>query len=184
MKTWRQAARDGMISGSIAGAVSGIVISLCGKAEGDDPVAPVNAVSHWVWGDRAARHGRPTWRHTALGYLIHHLATVFWAMFYEKWFGGRAEKQGPAAALAGGAAVATLAYIGDYWVAPKRLTPGFEMRLSSRARFVVYASLAASFGLRALLAARRQVARPAARNPCRESREPLPRSRCPPSRRI
>ena len=48
------------------------------------------------------------------------------------------------AQLAKGAFVSALAYVTDYYVVPKRLTPGFEKRLSGSALAVIYASLAGS----------------------------------------
>lgn len=53
-------------------------------------------------------------------------------------------------ALLGGAAVAAVAYVTDYYFVPKRLTPGFEKRLSGPAMFAVYATLALSLPIAAL----------------------------------
>ena len=55
--------------------------------------------------------------------------------------------------LATGATVAALAYVTDYYVVPKRFTPGFEARLSRAGLATVYAALAAA--LAATAASRR-----------------------------
>jgi hypothetical protein len=46
-------------------------------------------------------------------------------------------------AIGAGVAVAAAAYVVDYYVVPKRLTPGFEKRLSGRSLFWIYSALAA-----------------------------------------
>jgi hypothetical protein len=51
----------------------------------------------------------------------------------------------------GGAAIAGLAYITDYFVVPRRLTPGFEKRLSAPSMLGVYAVLAATLPLASLV---------------------------------
>jgi hypothetical protein len=53
-------------------------------------------------------------------------------------------------------AVAALAYFVDYRLTPRRLTPGYERRLSGRALLAVYASLAAGLALGGLLQAARR----------------------------
>jgi hypothetical protein len=44
-----------------------------------------------------------------------------------------------------------VAYVVDYHVVPKRLTPGIESRLSCRSLLLVYVVLALSLGLGGLL---------------------------------
>jgi hypothetical protein len=51
----------------------------------------------------------------------------------------------------GGAGVSALAYVTDYHVVPKRLTPGWEERVSNRSLALIYAVLALSFPVRGLL---------------------------------
>jgi hypothetical protein len=90
-----------------------------------------------------------------LGTAIHTGAGVFWASVYEKLFGRHAERGDVATAFAGGAIVAALAYVTDYHVVPKRLTPGWEHRISGRSLALTYGVLAASLPLRALFQAGR-----------------------------
>ena len=54
--------------------------------------------------------------------------------------------------LASGAAVAAVAYVVDFKVVPKRLTPGIEWKLPKRPLRKVYTILAASFAAGSLLA--------------------------------
>jgi hypothetical protein len=157
MKTWRETIRAAVLSGSIASLVSTTVLSLRGTRENRTPYAPTNATSHWLWGDRAARHDEASARYTAVGYAIHHASATFWALFYEKWFGETAEQGRTGAALAGGAAVAALACFVDYKMTPHRLQPGFEQRLSKPSLFLVYAAFGAGLALRGLAQGRRRL---------------------------
>lgn len=150
MKTWSAAFRDGAVSGSLASILSTIVLSARGKTENGTPYAPTNATSHWLWGDRAARQDRPSGKYTATGYAIHHASATLWAILYEKWFGGRADRGDARAALAGAAAVSALACFVDFRLTPERLTPGFEKRLSRPSLFLVYAAFGAGLALRSL----------------------------------
>lgn len=159
-KRWRDAARDALASGASSAALSTVALAALGKAETGSPVAPTNAISHWIWGDRAAAEDRPSVRHTLIGYAIHHAASVFWATFYECWFGERKDRGDVAGALAGGLGVAALACFVDYKLTPHRFTPGYEMRLSKRSLAVVYIAfglgLAMSAVFNAAAAARRR----------------------------
>ena len=47
--------------------------------------------------------------------------------------------------------VSATAYVTDYCVVPKRLTPGFELRLPRRALAPIYAALALGLSLRDVL---------------------------------
>lgn len=109
--------------------------------------AGTNATSHWVWGDRAARVKRTDLKHTGLGYLIHHASSFFWAVFHEAW----RERRPGTAPVVSAATVATVAYVVDYHVVPRRLTPGFERHLSGRAMFATYAAFGAGLLLVAVL---------------------------------
>lgn len=155
MKTWPQAIRNALTSGSVASVVSSAVLAARGKREEDAPFGPTNATSHWLWGEEAARHDAPSARYTAIGYAIHHASATLWATFYEKWFGERAERGQVVPALAGGAAVAALACFVDYKMTPQRLQPGFEKRLSTPSLFLVYAAFGAGLAMRGLAQSRR-----------------------------
>jgi hypothetical protein len=149
---WRETARDALVSGTFAAVASTAVLAAAGKRETGSVVAPTNAISHWFWGDRAAREDEPSLAHTLVGYLTHHGAAVFWALFYERWF-GRLRRE-PVKALGGGLAVAALACFVDYQLTPRRLQPGYEMRLSKPALAGVYLAFGVGLALGAVVSAR------------------------------
>jgi hypothetical protein len=82
---WGRVLRNSVISGASASLLSTAVLALRGQREAGSPFAPTNAVSHWLWGERAARADKPSLRHTLLGYLTHHASAMVWALVYEKW---------------------------------------------------------------------------------------------------
>lgn len=151
MKIGKQVLHDGAISGSIASLFSTAMLAACGKQETGSAAAPTNAISHWIWGERAAHRDAPDKLHTLPGYLIHHGASTLWAVVYESWFGRRAEEKDLVSAATGAAAVAALACFVDYNLTPKRLRPGYEKRLSRQSLFLVYAATGAGFMMRGLL---------------------------------
>jgi hypothetical protein len=151
MKTWTKATKDAVVSGSLASVLSNIALAAGGARESGSPFAPINAVSHWFYGDRAAEHDELSMQYSVVGYAIHHTAATFWAVFYEKWFGEAAENRDIVPALAGGMAVSSLACFVDYKMTPHRLQPGYEMRLSKRSLFIIYAALGAGLAMRGLL---------------------------------
>ncbi|HEY8608987.1 MAG TPA: hypothetical protein VIM12_17875 [Noviherbaspirillum sp.] len=156
MKTWRQALGDAILSGSSASILSTIAISRRGRKESGSSYAPTNATSHWLWGERAKRRDGPSGRYTALGYGIHHASATFWAVFYEKWFGERADRGELAVAAGGAATVAALACFVDYKVVPQRLNPGYEAHLSRPSLFLVYAAFGAGLLLHSAARSRRR----------------------------
>jgi hypothetical protein len=79
------------------------------------------------------------------------LAVASWAAVYEGLFGSAARRGNTAAAVLGGISVAGLAYVTDYYVVPRRLTPGFEKRLSAPSMLAVYATLALTLPIASLL---------------------------------
>ncbi len=154
MKSWREAIRDGAISGSIASLISTVALGGRGRRDTGTSYAPTNAISHWIWGDGATDHDEPSARYTGIGYLIHHASSTWWAVFYEKWFGRAAERGDARRAVGGGAMIAALACFVDYRLTPHRLQPGFEKRLSMPSMFLVYASFGLGLALRGLAASR------------------------------
>ena len=147
---WQDALREGLVAGSLASVVSTAVMALAGLREAGSAWAPTNAVSHWLWGDEALRQDEPSWRYTGVGYVTHHLAAVFWAALHA---GIARPLRGSGTvpyAFAGGIATSAAAATIDYNLVPKRLTPGFEHRLSSGAMVAVFAALAAGVALGSL----------------------------------
>ncbi|HEX2543322.1 MAG TPA: hypothetical protein VHL79_00490 [Ramlibacter sp.] len=141
MSTWKQAFREGLVSGSLASIVSAAYLALAGERR-SHPAAPVNAISHWFFGRRALEQDDPDPTYTVVGYLIHHGASVFWAVLHAKLWGTRAIAKEPLPAAAGAIAAASVASFVDYQLTPKRLTPGFEHRLGRPEMLNVYACFA------------------------------------------
>lgn len=145
-------ALDTAAAGSAATALTTATI-LCLGAERDATMwAPLNAVSHIAFGDEAAGHTELSAKYTGTGTALNTAAIFSWAAVHAGVM-KLLPRQDLAAAAGAGAAVAALAYVTDYHVVPRRLTPGFEKRLSGRSIFWIYSALAA--GLAAGWAANR-----------------------------
>jgi len=152
---WSETLRNATQSGAIAAGTVSAAVAWAGIRDSGNAVAPVNATSHIVWGESAGAVDAVDAKHTLTGMALNAGACVFWATFYERWFGRAAERGDVGTALLGGAAVATAAYVTDYHLVPKRLTPGWEARISPRSLAAAYVVLALSLPLRGLLRSRR-----------------------------
>jgi hypothetical protein len=139
-----------------ASAATTAALAICGHADGGNAIAPLNAVSHIPWGDSAGEQEGASVQYTATGIALNAMAIASWSLVYELAFGRVARKGNISAALLGGASVAALAYVTDYYVVPKRFTPGFEKRLSPTSMLAVYSTLALSLPLACLLERRRR----------------------------
>jgi len=151
-----------LTSGTISGIATSAVAALAGRRETASYAAPINATSHILWGDEAARHNGASLKYTASGFLLNHMAAVMWAAVYEKWvmpavsrWSATRPALAPLAATAGSVAVAAGAYVTDYYLVPKRFTPGYEKRLSGKSMAMIYGALALGMVAGALLADRR-----------------------------
>lgn len=156
MLSTEQACSRALVSGTIAATTTALAAAYAGRRETGSYAAPLNATSHILWGDGAALRNRPTLKYTATGVLLTHGAALFWATLYEKIFGRSASAtRAPAMALAGAALVSAGAYLTDYHLMPKRLTPGYEKRVSGRALTGIFAALALGLAARDLVLAAR-----------------------------
>jgi hypothetical protein len=101
---------------------------------------------HWCFGERAARRDDVSAKYTLSGYLTHHVASVFWALVFERLLVRRRmmRRELP---IAPALATATLAAVVDYTITPRRLTPGFEKRLPASALVMVYTAFAHGLAL-------------------------------------
>lgn len=151
MQTLRQEATDALISGTVTGVATALAAMVLGKKERSSVAVPLNATSHIVFGDAAARRQRPSLKYTATGFLLNHAAAILWAAVYEKLFGKTTDTRHLGKSLAGGATVAGLAYLTDYYLVPKRFTPGFEKPLSGGALATIFGVLGLSLPLRGLI---------------------------------
>lgn len=146
--------REGLVSGSLASLFSVAYLAWAGHRRGQ-PAAPVNAVSHWFFGDESLRQDRASLRYTLTGYATHHGAAIFWAVLYAKLWGARAEAKAPLPAVTGAVATAAVASFVDYQLTPKRLTPGFEHRLGRPEMANVYAFFALGIAVGTMLMKKR-----------------------------
>jgi len=135
------------LSGSAAALASAAAAAQRAVAEGSSAWAPLNAVTHCIWPKTAFREEALSLRYTVTGGLIHAGSAVFWATLFESLAGLR-----PSIARASTAAAATagIAYVVDYHVVPKRVTPGFEAHLSGKSFLAIYVALGAGLALAAL----------------------------------
>ena len=146
--SWRRS----LVSGSAASVASALVLAWSGLRELGSAAAPVNGPSQWVWGRGAPYRDDATVRHTLLGYAIHHGASLFWGLLFERL--RRKAPQDLPGTLAAAVTTTAIANVVDFRLTPDRLTPGFEKRLSHRALFATYAAFAAGLFAGALLAGR------------------------------
>jgi hypothetical protein len=140
--SWRTAWQRALWSGSTASLLSAAVLALCGKLENDAAAGPLNGPSQWIWGERAGHRRGPTWRHTAVGYAIHHAASLGWATLHEKHVARLAEGRAPSVRVAAAALTAIFACWADFRIARGRLQPGFEKQLSRPSLLLVYSAFA------------------------------------------
>jgi hypothetical protein len=135
-----------LISGTLAAAAVTVVASFASRRATGSYASALNASSHIIWGDRAARRHAYTMKYTGVGFLANYGASMLWALVYEML--GRRKRRGRLRALRDSALVSAIAYLVDYHVVPRRLTPGFELRLPTRALAAVYGALAVGLALR------------------------------------
>ncbi|WP_144641238.1 hypothetical protein [Bordetella genomosp. 13] len=147
---WRDALREGLISGAAASVLSTLVLMRQGRTQAGSWAAPTNATSHWIWGDPALRADEVSWRHTFNGYAIHHAAAFFWATLHARSTATLSPRRDAAAIAAAGMATAAVACVADYTLTPRRLTPGFEHRLSTGAMAMAYGAFGLGIALASL----------------------------------
>jgi hypothetical protein len=147
--TWQRTGYPAVASGL----VSAVALLWRGRTELRRSAAPINAPSHWVWGDRALRQDGVTWRYTALGMVTHLASAMFWGVLYDLL---RRRRRQPTVgnAVVDAALVTGTAACVDLVVVPQRLTPGFERRLSRPGLAWVYAGFMAGLVAGAALAKR------------------------------
>jgi len=133
---------DTAAAGTVAAAATTAAALYLGHQRDRSPWAPLNAVSHITFGDEAARHTELSVRYTGTGAALNTAAMMAWAAIYTGAMRSMPRSTWPTAVCMG-AAVSAAAYVTDYYVVPRRLTPGFEKRLDGRSLFVIYATLAA-----------------------------------------
>jgi hypothetical protein len=124
-----------------------------GLVDSGSAAAPINAISHWLWPHRALRQDVASLQYTSTGGATHAAASMLWATLYGV-LRARRRYPTPTNAFTDAAAVTAVAAVVDYKLVPKRLTPGFEKRLSQRSLVVVYAGFGLGLALGGLAALR------------------------------
>jgi hypothetical protein len=142
-----------LTSGTVSALTASLAAALTGKRETGSYTSPLNATSHILWGDEAARHDEPSWKYTATGFLLNHAAAVMWGAAFARWF-DKPEEEGIVKPLIGAAVVTAGAYVTDYYLVPKRFTPGFEKRVSGRSLATIYGALALGLAASSLISRR------------------------------
>src|SRR5581483_6182015 len=143
----RVACRRALVSGSLASLFSAVALALLGTLEGRTAAGPLNGPSQWVFGEHAAHRRQWSARYTLVGYAIHHLASVGWALLHERHVRELIARRGPGPRSWTAAATATVACISDFLIARGRLRPGFEKQLNWKSLSVVYAAFALGLSL-------------------------------------
>lgn len=111
------------------------------------PAKVINSTSHIVWGDKDAfRASKPDLKHTLVGAALNAAAMGSWAVVQQGMF-GKSSRGTFGKALAAGAVTSALAYVTDYYLVPKRFTPGFEKHLGSGEMLGMYGVLAGALAL-------------------------------------
>lgn len=143
-------------AGTWASALSVVMLAIRGRHEAGTAAAPLNAPSHWLFGREALRSNRPSWRHTLSGLLIHHGSSLFWGLLYSRLLQQGQHCREPASTVLAAVGVTALAAWVDFRLVPKRLTPGFEHRLSKSSLMWVYGAFAAGLALGGLRSSKRK----------------------------
>jgi hypothetical protein len=138
--------RRAVVDGTAAMALSTALLAWRGRVEHASAAAPLNAVSHWLWGDESLRRNRLTWSFTGLGAATHWTSSLLWAVLYEALLSRRRTGDAPAVLL-DAAGIAALAAWVDLRLVPERLTPGFERRMSRRSLIAFYVCFGAGLAL-------------------------------------
>lgn len=147
--------RNSALPAAIATATTTAAVTGLTKLNDGSGSAGLNAVSHILWGDKAADKEDFSAKYTLVGAGLNSAAVASWAAVHEMVVekGGVPRRIMPMLLTAG--LVSGLAYIVDYHVVPKRLTPGFEKRLTPKAMAFVYGALAVGLAVGAVLVKRR-----------------------------
>jgi len=129
-----------LVTAAPASAATAAALMLLGRKESRGALTPLNASSHWLYGDHVGRKRSADLAHTGVGMATHHLAIMFWSLALETALGDK-KKTLPELALAGALTAASAAAF-DYLVVPRRLSPGWELALTRKAMTGAFAAMA------------------------------------------
>lgn len=141
--------------GSFASVAAAFALGASSRTEGRSATAPLNATSHWLYGDAAAARDEFDTAHTGVGYITHHAAAILWAGLFEA-LRRRSDRTDLPAVARDAALASTTAAVVDYVFTPHRLTPGWELVVPKRSMALAYVAMAAAFVGSELLLPKRQ----------------------------
>jgi len=150
------AVRRAVFSGASPSICSALALAICSRIDEGSYAGGLNGPSQWLWGQEEAYTRRADLRHTAIGYGIHHLTSMFWATSYERIFGEPGVRKAPLRRCAEAAISTAGAYVVDYYLTPPRLRPGFKKHLRTRSMFVVYGAFALGLAAASIVRDRRR----------------------------
>lgn len=142
---------DTLITGVIADAAALPVVALLGARDSGSAIGPLHAATQVV-SPQAGKLQQASLRYTPLGLGINIGAGLWWALVLQLLFGRMTRRGGAGNAMLAGAATAALAYIADYKLLPRRLTPGWEHHMSWRSVSISLATLGLGLGAGAYVA--------------------------------
>jgi hypothetical protein len=137
-----------VVTSAVASIATGAALMVLGERQGRGALRPIDASSHWLYGDKEASGADVPIDRTAVGLATNYFATMFWSFLMEKWLGPR-KRTLPEMALAGGSTAALAAVI-DYVFMPRRLSPGWELALTRKSMAGAFAAMAAGLTAGAL----------------------------------
>jgi hypothetical protein len=142
---WR-VARYAAFCGVGAGLASQAMLLAAALAEGEPVARPINATSHWLWGQKAGRRKGVDLRHTVVGAVTNQSAAMFWGAVFGLHL-SRRQDAGFGEIARDAALMGVIASVVDYGLMPKRLTPGWELALSKTSVGLTMAATGAGLGL-------------------------------------
>jgi len=144
-------ARYALYCGGAAGVASIATVMLSALAEGRSPFEPVNATSHWLWGDKAGMHGEADLAHTLTGAITNQSAAMFWGALFGAWLSSRPPRS-TGEMFRDAAVTGAIATTIDYGILPRRLSPGWELSVSRPSVVIGMAAMALGLALGGLAA--------------------------------
>lgn len=138
---WSQLGVSAVTTGTVAALVSAAALAALAKSEGKGALQPLNATSHWIQGDAAAKIEQPSASHTLVGFGTHGLASVLWAAIFEAWL-AKNPPRSLGILLRDAFAMSGIAGVVDYGLTPHRFTPGWELALSKTSMLFAYVAFA------------------------------------------
>jgi hypothetical protein len=113
MNSWKQPATAALVSGSLAAVTSTAALAPAARPKSRDRLRP--RTQSVIGCTASAPRGRIASRGvtTVVGYATHHVASLFWAFLYEKFFAARRARATPATLVGDAIAVAAVACFVD-----------------------------------------------------------------------